>query len=99
MNKMNKETKTKELSNKQPLNIGGVGNSGDYYSITLKGIIVFCLGGFAGEEKGLNTIKNSEKVANGITEYCNKHNMAIVPINGKLELVPLNNKKPWWRFW
>tara|TARA_R110000744_G_scaffold376123_1_gene490175 strand:- start:54 stop:344 length:291 start_codon:yes stop_codon:yes gene_type:complete len=96
---MSKETKTKELSNKQPLNIGGVGDSGDYYSITLKGIIVFSLGGFSGEGKGLSTIKNSEKVVNGITEYCNKHKMAIVPINGELELVPLNNKNPWWRFW
>jgi len=56
---MSKETKTKELSNKQPLNIGGVGDSGDYYSITLKGIIVFSLGGFSGEGEGLNTIKNS----------------------------------------
>jgi len=96
---MSKETKTKELSNKQQLNIGGVGDSGDYYSITLKGIIVFSLGGFSGEGEGLNTIKNSEKVVNGITEYCNKHKMAIVPINGELELVPLNNKNPWWRFW
>jgi hypothetical protein len=99
INKMIKETKTKKLSNKQLLNIGGSGNTSDYYSITLKGIIMFYLGGFAGDEKGLNTIKNSEKVVNGITEYCNKHNMAIVPVNGELELVPLNLQKPWWKFW
>jgi len=62
---------------------------------------LLALGGFAGDEKGLNTIENSEKVTSAIAEYLNKNSYAIIPVNGGLQIVPIDTstQKPWWKFW
>lgn len=64
-------------------------------TITLmpKGLIFFALGGYVGEEKGLNSRENSDKVIIALTEYMQKSDRAIMAFNGKLHFVAVKEKK------
>jgi hypothetical protein len=62
-------------------------------SITPNGLIFLALGGYVGDDKGLNSRENTNKVLTILTEFMQKNNSALIVIEGKLNFVTLKKTK------
>jgi len=58
-----------------------------------KGLIFLALGGYTGEEMGLNSKENTDKVIKSLTDYLKTSNTAIMVIDDRLLFVALKEGK------